>query len=80
MTFRNERRYDEHEGYHRVPHPDFTEEALAAQKRAFLKAGGKVQLIPNGANTEPEPLYNNATRRKMRGPDIVYGKKPKEEL
>lgn len=33
----------------RDPGPDFTEQELDRQKAAFLKRGGKVQVIPAGA-------------------------------
>jgi len=52
MSFRDERRYAEAEAYHRVPPPEFSAEALAAQRAEFEARGGKIVALPDCAVSE----------------------------
>ena len=76
-TFRDDRRYGEHEAYHRDPGPDFSPEAIAAQTQAFLRNGGKVQVIPTGLSEyKPPSLRPDKVPKGVRakcGPQIVVG-------
>jgi hypothetical protein len=71
-TFRDDRRFGEHEALKRDPGPDFSDQAIAQQVAEFIARGGKVKQIPSGEVTEyksPTARAGEVRREKKRKQD-----------